>query len=689
MGKDIDHGGLQGSAPIGRVAILPEDSHAPSAMPIHRTIRRLLWALIGLALALGTGIWLGRDLPRHWVEVLLAEQLGAEVKLESLTFEARDRFLLQGLSVGSSQSVPPLAAARIGSLRVHGGLQRLLAGEFPAVEVEDADLLLRPRAMPPAPEKAPYFQRVTLQDVRVRFADLAEESAPEAFPAATLPLWLEGTLRQVGRPGTEAEISFHGDILALRPVMALAMAGSGEPPPDLQGSLGGVEGSFRQEANGLTATIRGIRMEGGRGGEILSLEGPSAELTSAGGTLRALLLADQVTVPSPSGAQTLPSPRAEITLTGLEEPEAPGGDPTGRENDTDEDAGAEAEAALYLGGKSLGRLRARLEPTSFLPLRLEGELEGLPLGLFLPWLPPAGAWNGEGSVRLSLAPASSDHGDGGGDEKVGEPPQKPGGATAYRLSLHSPHLEATLPGDQRLRSRDLSAVVQGVLALPALRPRDAVEAEVRLRSLEGAWQGRTIPPGLFPLAARWHGTVGVTEAGDPLAAGTLTIETHRAGRFELSLPEAAPPGSSSQARRTAAWSWRGTAIPELLALAAEAGVAPPPALELAGALRGDGTLSWPGSWPSAEGLRAAGRLFLSQGKASGERQAEWQLTGLQGEVRWSLAERWRAELRDLRGDVRVEPLESHPFTLQAKLDGRTGHPALHLEGLRLDLPHLV
>jgi hypothetical protein len=96
----------------------------------RRWLRRILWAIPAVLLVAGGGLWLARDLPRRYVERILAERLGAEVRLGQLEIAGLREFVLRELRVQRMKSEPRLESLRIERLDVASSPRLASEGRF-------------------------------------------------------------------------------------------------------------------------------------------------------------------------------------------------------------------------------------------------------------------------------------------------------------------------------------------------------------------------------------------------------------------------------------------------------------------------------------------------------------------------------------------------------------------------------
>ena len=623
-------------------------------MLLRNKARKLLPGCLVLVAAAAAAAWLGRDLPRRWLESALGSSLGAPVALEGLVLQGLGRYALEGLEIGSSEALPQLAGARIERVLVEGKLGRLRDGEVESLTLQGAVLRLRSAAPAPPSEAPPRLLRIRWRDAEVWFGDEAPGSGP---------LHVSGELRDVGSPGAHGELRLKSRRLDLPAVAAVLGAGGRPPPAGLEGSLEELHGTVEISADAAEGRLQAAEVEVRRGPLETSLTEVLLEIDARQGRGRGLLAGRQLRVSSPAGPQLLGELRVEARFAPSVPPDpekaAPGKAAPGK-------AAVELETELSLGASPLGRFSSRLDGDTLRPMSLAGSLEGLPLEVALPWLGGSGIAGGAGELRLSLAPAP-----------------RPGaeGLVAMALGLVAPSL--------MLSGADLEAALTEVrgeirghldLASAALAEGLDVDLEARLSGLAGGPFDGALPTTLLPADLRARGSY----RPDRLE-GAASLTAPGLGRVEVTLPagSSAPPAS-------ARWAFHGADTGELLSLLPEAGIPPPRSFRFSGPLRGTGTAEWSGSLPTAEGLRVSGVLPLEGLEARGLPPAPWSLGGLRGELRWTW---WRGSLatslKGVRGELQVPPLESRPGLLEGALTLRPGPRELEAHRLALTLPGLL
>ncbi len=219
-----------------------------------------------LALALAGCAWWARDLPRRWVESVLAEALGARVRVGSVRFRFGGELKLGEVEVRDVASEPRLAQLHVGELVARGSWRAMLRGRFEVLELAGVrGTLASAPSSPPGQVAEP--RSVLARQLLVRDA---------RFGVATTPaeIDLEATLHDLGT-------AIHGNLhlrvrqVSMHPLLALLDL----PAPPFSGAAEEIE--LRADFSSgrvlrYEGRLRGIEVQAGGaalGIERLSLKG--------------------------------------------------------------------------------------------------------------------------------------------------------------------------------------------------------------------------------------------------------------------------------------------------------------------------------------------------------------------------------------------------------------------------------
>ncbi len=235
----------------------------------RRILKRFLIGAAGLAVAATIAAWLARDLPRRRVEGVLAERIGAEVRLGSVSASGIHDFVLRDLSLRAMASQPMLETARVREMRVRGSLPGILAGRFEAIGIDGIEVRLAsppPGPPPPPAEQAPVLVgRLDVRDGRLVISGGGAETRMD----------LTASLTGVGAD-LAGEARVRAAEVALGPPLALLL-GETEAPPIEGGSIEDLDASIRISDAGRTGALeaRASRIVVRRGGIDIEIPSPS------------------------------------------------------------------------------------------------------------------------------------------------------------------------------------------------------------------------------------------------------------------------------------------------------------------------------------------------------------------------------------------------------------------------------
>ena len=135
----------------------PDRQPQASTPPPGSRPRRVAALLLGLAAAAALILAL-RDLPRRWVEGLLADRLAAEVELGSFSIRGPRSFELGRIRVRQPALWPEIRTLRVEGLSVETGIRSALQGRYEELTFDGLEVVLAPIAgdagRPPEPAPA-------------------------------------------------------------------------------------------------------------------------------------------------------------------------------------------------------------------------------------------------------------------------------------------------------------------------------------------------------------------------------------------------------------------------------------------------------------------------------------------------------------------------------------------------------
>ncbi len=326
------------------------ETGAPTSGRRQTGSRRAVMLLVAVTAA--AALWLVlRDLPRRWVEELLAERLAAEVDLGSFAIRGLHSFELGRIRVREPALWPEVRTIRVDGLSVETGIRAALEGRYRELTFDGLEVVLGPvagdaqRPQEPAPA-------VEADLVELRRGKLVVDDGK-----SRLGCELQAVLAELGRR-PEGRLRVRCPQLASAPLLSI-LASRGTPAEPMA-ALGSAE--LDLSLDGFAADVRIGRRPGGLGGSAraaagrLSVNGREADL----GPLAARLF------------------------------EEPGG----------------ARLAVEIGPSAIAgaaRLEAWLDGDSWQWRRAAGSVRGLRLDAAQAWLPPRySEWTAEGVADLDL-----------------------------------------------------------------------------------------------------------------------------------------------------------------------------------------------------------------------------------------------------------------------------------------------
>ena len=580
-----------------------------------RWLRRILWSLLFLALGAAVAVWLARDLPRRKVEAVLAERLGAEVRLGALEILGTRSFVLHDLEVRRMASEPRLQRLSVARLRVGASVPEILEGRFESLIFAGVRLDLGTPDRP-AVEVEPAEVRAGRLEIHDGLLTIEGGGERACFRVAA-------ALNGVGED-VEGSVRLDSERLSFAPLIEF---GRSAPVPTRRANAARTVASSEVEGLELTALIR----EGGRRLEI--------DARSSGSSL----VRD-------GRAIALPGPSLEASAV------------------RDEQHGTiEIEARPGFPGVGSATLHAVLDAGTNAILSGLADLRGLDVGTLLEFfgMLPDG-WILEGRTDLVV--------EGRGPERLayrlngvfdrvrmplargplrgvgiaitgGGELQWPVDATrprtlAYDLRVSSSSLRAPIGRDEFL-ANGLSAGLRGRLDLRDPRLAGETEVSLLVPRLETAGD-LVLPDALFPLRAMLAGALSLGKK--PRFEGRATATSPALGQFEAGgaalLRDGAIEGTSS-------WHWRAVDLEPLIDVVREIVGGDPGPMRVHGLPSARGTLRGSLAGPAVEG-----ELSLSQLEASGELPGEsgrkWSFSGGSARLRFR---------RSADGDgIEIDPL---------------------------------
>ncbi len=616
------------SAKSGRTSRGERHRSRYSRLSLAKTLRLRLGCL-GLLLASGVGLWAAgdrfvADLPRRAIAAVLSERLAARVRVDRVEILSSDRLLLAGLSMTEFRDYPFIDVLRVEELVVEGSLRGVVDNRFDRLRFRGASARLAPApAVEPPDRPLPAIGELILEPASIRLA---------AGPGRDdLLICLEAGINDVGGKAEDSaaaafgagEVRMSAAELDLEPLYALASA----TPPELEADVTelALELTFDAAGERLTASASRARV-----GERLELEQPRFSAERFGGVTVMRLDGGRALAKLDGRLATFDQPSARAAITAAA------------------DGTLHFELVPRLAGLDDGRLEADWDPTLERVRSFEARFQGLDLG---------------GLVPLT-----------GLEATAGAELRAAGDRLDYRLEIVTAD-RATI-GDLELTGIDGSRLrVTGSLPFAPLAELRAPVWDGPLRALieipagRGRWRTLTLPPAVFPLAARftghWLGDACCAGARVPRAhsfSGSYRLDSTAAGRLAAD-GEIGVEGDEVSAGLT--WAWTGVELARLVRLLRDSGL-PIPAFELAG----EGTAK--GSFRQPRGSRAPaiqGTLHLRRLEAAGETRA--------GMLRWSAGKstagwRWaggRAPIEllalEASGNLTAPGLEALDLELQA------------------------
>ena len=539
-------------------------------MPLLR-LRNIGPGCLGLLLASGLCLWLARDrlakdrlateLPRRAVATVLADRLGARVRVDRLEILGRDRFLLTGVSMTELRDYPFIEALGLEQLVVEGSLKGVLDNRFDRLRLRGLDVHLAPAAAPPPPppdRPLPRIDELIIEPASIR--------VERGTGADDLVLCLEAIARNLGTqeptpeagpktPGFAAEVVVNAAELDLHPLYALLSAA----PPDIEAQAANLTVELATGAGGTRLAASAERATLARGGGHLELQQPRVTASQLGPVISIDAGSTNATARLDGRLATAAKPSVEVTVT--------------------ESTGGELRIGLvpriaWLAG---GHLVADWDPARPRPRHLEARFRGLDLERLWP------------DSGLEATASGSLHATGDRLE--------------YRLELRP---EALVTGNDRQLSGLQGSTVRVTGSLPFNTPTTAVPdnpgagaplaVEIEVPTGRGRWDDLRLPPQAFPLAAsfdgRWLGDPSCAGAARPCAyrfSGDYRLASSAAGRLaadgEVTL-------RGDQASADLNWAWTGIELERLLGALRSAGLALP-AFAVAGICEARGHLRGP------------------------------------------------------------------------------------------------
>ena len=186
--------------------------------------RRAVVLLIVVAAAATLGLAL-RDLPRRWVEGLLAERLAAEVDLGSFAIRGPHSFELGRIRVHEPALWPEIRTIRVDGLSVETGIRSALEGRYRELTFDGLEVVLAPIAGDAGPPREPA-PAVEADLVEMRRAKLVLDDGQRRLGCD-----LEAVLAELGRR-PEGRLRIRCPRLASAPLLSLLesrAAGQGAP----------------------------------------------------------------------------------------------------------------------------------------------------------------------------------------------------------------------------------------------------------------------------------------------------------------------------------------------------------------------------------------------------------------------------------------------------------------------------
>jgi hypothetical protein len=604
-----------------------------------RWIRRILWLILALLLGVGGVLWLARDFPRRYLERILAERLGADVRLGQLGIAGPREFVLRDLRVRHMKSEPRLESLRIERLDVASSPRLAGEGRFESLLLSGVEIRLGPSTLTPEAQEAAEIH-VGRLDVRSGIIVVAGEGEEARFA-------LTASFAGVG-DRAQGTLSIRSDGFGLSPLVSL----------------------MRPTPNDATPSAAAV---GGAGIGLESFE-MSVEVRDAG---------RRVDVTATSGASVITRGERSVRLQHFSlEASA----------ERDERQGlVRLEARPSLPGVASASLEADLDAETYAAKHVEARLRDVEIETVLglvPLFPDGWLLEGtadvdvrgdEGAVLISESKgrirriATPDSGGAFRARQVGFsargeiawPLPKDGPLMlAYDVSASSPEIVLTarphrfagvesvlsMEGDVDLRSPALSGTTRVDLSLP---------------SAEGRVGDTPVPESLFPVRVSLDGELSL---GPPASFdGHAKVATSELGTMSAQGRASSENGGAATLR----WSWDGVDLDRLVPLGAEIGARLPDRMTLRGGARAAGSLRGALADPSI-----AGTLWLESVEASAEQGAEaavpaWALHDASCEATF---DRSPGETRIALGPVHatgelvLHPCEPIPLTIDASGD---------------------
>ena len=688
--------------------------------PSPRSRRRRVWIAIGILLgaALASLPWWVDDLARGLVARFLAESLDAEVRLDRLSLEARDRVVLEGLTIARPADFPPVERLEVGRLTLEAELRALLGGQARLLVVEDATVDLVPGPWPSSSDPSP---------LRYPRLDLGETWVTIRSDRGATSLRVAGQLSDDGS-GPRGQVRAWAPDLDLAPILDLVTSQGSEasgdeaPPPGLQlgegsGRLVGLDASIDLQeileaaeiqldhlevadggAQSLTLAAARLRLEpdGSRGvpsdhqdqePQRLLVAAQRLEVQAVGARVELDLLDATVHLaggPLPTsvegGAQTVVIHRlpddSEAPTPGTPTPETPTPETSAPPIRVEEPrlrfapelvgslAGPGSAPATWRGSLASAEVHLPTDPGA-----PEQQLTSARVDFVVTALDPAAG--AEGPLRI----AADAELPGVDTTRIEAEVGAEGTLDSLAVEWRNLRLERFLPWFEP-RLAGLEGPCDGAVALgPA-----SLVATLELPRLAGqlltSTGPRTLPATLFPVRLEVEsGRPGL----DPALAGTAELTT-ALGRLEVGgqvalgsgspvpgLTAPAPSGPASPSLG-ATWRWRGEPLERLLPPLARWLEVPLPD-ELAGQLAADGTLSGTFARPAvAAHLELTGLRVAASPKPEAPEAEPLRLVdaSLRIDLAGTPGETLRGDRFELEGSIRVPGFEPLPTRLDAR-----------------------
>jgi hypothetical protein len=431
----------------------------------QRNALLVLLALLGLAVVL---IVAYRDLPRRKVQAVLAERLGADVRVGALVVRGSRSFRLEDVIVRQVASEPRLERLTIETVEARGSIREILASRFESLDLSGVTAVFTPPDPEIEPTPPPEASDLTVGRLRLRDLNVVI-----AAGGAESRITGEAAFDGIGT-APEGSITVRATEISLAPLLELF----GRPVDD----YGSRSDASDDDPQRLDAALEEAVLE-----LALSEEGRRVDLEGR---------ADRLTV-------TYGDRELDFDSFSVD----------GGAVDRDGELPIDFRLTLNLPHVESVQLVGEIDPESLSLIGFRGDVIGASLE---PW--------------LSLFPQLPEgmENDGTIDLRVGGSPES---LVDYLLTARLSRLRYPFR-DRLLAAEGVSIEWAGQLEWTAAAPQGPVALKLTVPKVDGTIDGYRIPAGLFPISATLTGKIEAADrvslngrlAIDTRNAGTLSVD---------------------------------------------------------------------------------------------------------------------------------------------------------------------